>query len=72
MWDDKIAREETVVMVLQVNGKVRDGVQVPIDIDEATAEQYALRSQRMQRWLEGGQITRVIVRPSQIVNVVVK
>ncbi len=68
----KIAREETVVMVLQVNGKVRDRVQVPIDIDEATAEQYALRSQRMQRWLEGGQITRVIVRPPQIVNVVVK
>ena len=72
MWDDKIAREDTVVMVLQVNGKVRDRVQVPIDIDEATAEQYALRSQRMQRWLEGGQITRVIVRPPQIVNVVVK
>ena len=71
-WDEEMAREETVVMVLQVNGKVRDRVEVPLDIDEATAEQCALRSHRMQHWLEGGKITRVIVRAPRIVNVVVK
>ena len=59
-------------MVLQVNGKVRDRAEVPVDIDEAAAEQVALRSQRMQRWLEGGRIERVIVRAPRIVNVVVK
>ena len=70
-WDVELAREDKVVMVLQVNGKVRDRVEVPTDIDEATAEQYAFRSERIQRWLEGGQVTRVIARPPRVVNVVV-
>ena len=70
-WDLELAREDKVVMVLQVNGKVRDRVEVPTDIDEATAEQYAFRSERIQRWLEGGQVTRVIARPPRVVNVVV-
>ena len=71
-WDEEVAREDKVVMVLQVNGKVRDRVEVPTDIDEATAEQYAFRSERIQRWLEGGQVTRVIARPPRVVNVVVR
>ncbi len=71
-WDEEVAREDKVVMVLQVNGKVRDRVEVPIDIDEATAEQYAFRSQRIQRWLEGGRVVRVVARPPRIVNLVVK
>ncbi|MDE0187983.1 MAG: class I tRNA ligase family protein, partial [bacterium] len=71
-WDEEVAREDKVVMVLQVNGKVRDRVEVPVDIDEATAEQYAFRSQRIQRWLEGGRVVRVVARPPRIVNLVVK
>lgn len=70
-WDEEVAREDTVIMVLQVNGKVRDRAEVPVDIDDATAEQFALRSPRVQRWLEGGKVTRVIVRAPRIVNVVV-
>ena len=71
-WDEEVAREDKVVMVLQVNGKVRDRVEVPIDIDEAAAEQYAFRSQRIQRWMEGGRVVRVVARPPRVVNVVVK
>ena len=71
-WDEEVAREDKVVMVLQVNGKVRDRVEVPTDIDEATAERYAFRSQRIQRWLEGGRVVRVVARPPRVVNVVVK
>ncbi len=71
-WDEELAREDKVMMVIQVNGKVRDRMEVSADIDEASAERHALRSERVQRWLEGGQVERVVVRPPRIVNVVVR
>jgi leucyl-tRNA synthetase len=58
-------------MVIQVNGKVRDRIDVPADIDAATAERTALASDRIQEWVEGKEIRKVISRPPSIVNIVV-
>lgn len=69
--DPAVAREETVTMVLQVNGKVRDRVEVPADIDAADAEALAFASARIQEWTAGKQVKTVIVRQPKLVNVVV-
>ena len=58
-------------MVVQVNGKVRDRIEVPADIDEAAAEALALASDRVAAHLDGGSPKKVIVRPPGLVNVVV-
>ena len=62
--------QETVTMVVQVNGKVRDRIEVAADIAEAEAEALALASERVQHYLDGGAPRRVIARPPKLVNVV--
>ena len=43
-WDDDLAAEDLITLVVQVNGKVRARLEVPADIDEATAQAQALAS----------------------------
>ena len=62
---------ETVTMVVQVNGKVRDRIEVAADIADTEAEALALASERVQAYLDGGAPRRVIARPPKLVNVVV-
>ena len=70
-WDEDLAREETVTLVVQVNGKVRDRFEVSADITAEQAEQAALASERVREWIDGQQVRRVIARPPSLVNVVV-
>jgi leucyl-tRNA synthetase len=63
--------EDMVTMVIQVNGKVRDRVEVSADLDEAGAEAAALASERVQAALAGGEPRKIITRPPRLVNVVV-
>jgi leucyl-tRNA synthetase len=69
-YDDELAREQTVTLVVQVAGKVRDRIEVAADIDEDAARRLALGSERVQGLLAGAEPTRVIVRPPNLVNVV--
>jgi len=61
---------ETVTCVLQVQGKVRDRIEVPPDIDDATLEALALDSAKVQRALDGRPVRMVVVRAPRLVNVV--
>lgn len=65
------ARQDTVTMVIQINGKVRDRIDVPADIDAAAAEVAALATERIQSWIEDLEVQRVISRPPRLVNIVV-
>ncbi len=69
--DPQLARDETVTMVVQVNGKVRDRIDVDPDIDEEAAVALAMSSERVQAFLDGGEAKRVIAKPPNLVNVVV-
>ena len=60
-----------VTMVVQVNGKVRDKIEVDAGIDEAEAEALALASENVARHLNDGDPKKVIVRVPKLVNVVV-
>jgi leucyl-tRNA synthetase len=70
-WDSDLLVEETVTMVVQVNGKVRDRVDVPADISEDDAIEVALAAERVQSWTEGKTVRKVIARPPKLVNIVV-
>jgi len=69
--DPALLVEETVTMVVQVNGKVRDRIEVAPDVSDAAAEALALASAPVVEALAGGPPRRVIVRPPKLVNVVV-
>jgi leucyl-tRNA synthetase len=71
-WDEAVAAEQTITLVVQVNGKVRDRVQVPVDVDEETARALALETEGAQRHMAGKQILKVILVPGRLVNIVVR
>ncbi|MEZ5280863.1 MAG: leucine--tRNA ligase [Acidimicrobiales bacterium] len=68
--DADIAREDTVTMVIQVNGKVRDRLDVAADIDASAAEAAAMASSRIQELTADMTVRKVIVRPPNLVNIV--
>jgi leucyl-tRNA synthetase len=70
-WDEELAREDEVTLVVQVNGKVRDRIQVPAQIDEEHAKGLALASPLVQRHIEGAEIKRAIYVPGRLLNFVV-
>jgi leucyl-tRNA synthetase len=71
-WDEELAAEEQNTLVIQINGKVRDKVAVPVSITEKEAQELALSQPRVKAFLEGKQLTSVIYVPHKLVNLVVK
>jgi leucyl-tRNA synthetase len=69
--DPDLVKVETVTMVVQVNGKVRERVEVDAGIGEAEATTVALALPKVVDALAGGQPRRVVARPPRLVNVVV-
>ena len=70
-WDDGLAAEDVITLVLQVNGKVRDKIEVAVDIGETEAQALALASPRIQSYLAGKSVTKTVYVPGRLVNVVV-
>ncbi|MGD8490229.1 MAG: class I tRNA ligase family protein, partial [Anaerolineae bacterium] len=71
-WDEAVAAEEMITLVVQVNGKVRDRVELPVDVNEETARTLALQTDGVKRHSQGKEIVKVIFVPGRLVNVVVK
>ena len=71
-WDEELAAEEEFTLVIQVNGKLRDKVTVPVSITEEQARQLALGRERVRAQLQHREIKSVIYVPGRLVNVVLK
>jgi leucyl-tRNA synthetase len=69
-YDEAMLKHDTVELVLQVNGKVRDRVQVPAGLSEDELVARARASEKVQAYLNGEE-RRVIVVPDKLVNIVV-
>jgi leucyl-tRNA synthetase len=69
-YDPSLLVEETVTAVVQVQGKVRDRLEVAPDIAEDALRELALASPNVQRILDGRGVRTVIVRAPKLVNVV--
>ena len=72
VWDPEIAAEEIITLVVQVNGKVRDRIEVPADIAEEQAKELALSSNGARRHMAGKTVREVIYVPGRLVNIVVR
>ena len=71
-WDEELAAEDTITLVVQVNGKVRDRLEVPADIEQEAAQELALASPRVKSYTEGKSVGKAVYVPGRLVNLVVK
>ena len=69
--DEEAARNEEITLVVQVNGKLRDRVTVPVGLGEEQLKEAALATEGAQRFSEGLTIRKVVVVPGRLVNIVV-
>ncbi|HLJ09246.1 MAG TPA: leucine--tRNA ligase [Acidimicrobiia bacterium] len=69
-YDAELAQAETVTMIVQVNGKVRDRIEVDAAISEVEMEKLALASSRVQEHLAGRAPRNVIIVRPKLVNLV--
>lgn len=70
-FDLDLAKEETVIIVVQVNGKIRDKFEAERDFPEDKIKQKALKSRRIQKYLENREPKKVIYIKNKLINIVV-
>ncbi len=70
-YDEKLAARETVTVVFQVNGKLRSSAVVQRGLAQEELRRLALQDERVQRFVGGRSVRRVVVVPDRLVNVVV-
>jgi leucyl-tRNA synthetase len=70
-YDSDLAKDEEITLVVQVNGKLRDTLVVSAEIGEADAKDLALKSEKIQKWLEGKEPKKVIYIKGKLVSVVI-
>jgi leucyl-tRNA synthetase len=71
-WDEKLIEEEKIVLLIQVDGKVRDKIEVKADISEKEAKELALSLEKIKKWVEGKEIKKIIFVPKKLINIVLK
>ena len=70
-YQSKLVKEEVSTLIIQVNGKVRDKIDVKTGIAQKEAEKLAFKSKKVQKWIGGKKIKKVIFLPSKLINFVV-
>jgi leucyl-tRNA synthetase len=71
-YDPALAKEEELEIPLQINGKVRSHIVVPVDAPSAFLQERALADDKIQTLLAGKQVVKVVVVPGKLVNIVVR
>ena len=70
--DESLAEEESIVIVVQINGKVRDNMQVPVGTDMDEVVEMAFEREKVAKYIKGKEIAKTIKVPDKLINVVVK
>ena len=71
-YDNEALKREERELVIQVNGKVRDRIIVPINATKEEIEKTALEQDKIKDYIEGKEIIKIIVIPKRLINIVIK
>ncbi|PIW75880.1 MAG: leucine--tRNA ligase [Candidatus Portnoybacteria bacterium CG_4_8_14_3_um_filter_40_10] len=70
-FDKNLVKDETIELVIQINGKVRDKIEVAADIFEEEAKKIALASEKIKTILSGQEPKKVIFVRGRLINIVI-
>ena len=71
-YDADLAADEMIELVIQVNGRVRATIEMPVDVSEEDAKEAAMASENVRRHTDGKQVVKTIYVPGRLVNLVVR
>jgi len=70
-YDKDLVKDETIELVIQINGKLRDKISVPADISEGDAKSQAMASEKIKSALGGQEPKKVIFVRGRLINIVI-
>ncbi len=70
-YDPNMLIEESITIVIQVNGKVRSKIDVPPDISEDKLKELVLADEKLKPWIQNKPIKNFIIVPKKLVNLVI-
>ncbi len=71
-YDENLAKASSITLVIQVNGKVRDKIDVDEVLSQEELKEIAMKSEKVAEFTSGKEIVKTIVVPKKLVNIVVK
>jgi leucyl-tRNA synthetase len=71
-YDEVMTLDEVVTVVVQVNGKLRDRLEVPRGEEQESVTEQAMASPKVQPFLDGKEVVKIITVPEKLVNIVVR
>ena len=72
VYDEAKTKADTYTLVVQVNGKLRDRIDVSASLNNDEIQKIALESEKIKSFTEGMTVVKVIVVPKKLVNIVVR
>jgi len=70
-YDEKLVKEEIITLVIQVNGRVRDKMEIDASVSEEEAKKLTLERGKVKKWIEGKEIKKIIFVPGKLINIVI-
>jgi leucyl-tRNA synthetase len=70
-YDPQFIEDQLVNLIVQVNGRVRDNVEIARNVSEREAQALALQSVKLRQWIEGKEIKQVVFVPNKLINFVI-
>lgn len=71
-YDENLAKQADITFILQVNGKIRDKLEIAVDTPGKELKKLALENEKIKQSLEGKTLVKTIVVPNKLINLVVK
>ena len=70
-YDSKLIKEEIIMLVIQINGKVRDKIEAEAGISQKEAERLTLSQEKVKQWILGKKVRKIIFIPNKLINIVI-
>lgn len=70
-YEPQLVKEEFLAIAIQVNGKLRSDIRVPVDITDDALKEAVLSDEKVKKWIGTHTIKKFIIVPKRLVNIVV-
>ncbi|MGC9194036.1 MAG: leucine--tRNA ligase [Syntrophobacteraceae bacterium] len=70
-WDEEALKAEEILIIVQVNGKLRNRISVPADATDKEIEEISFTDPRIREFIADKQVRKVVVVPKKLINIVV-
>ena len=71
LFDSEALKQDSYDLVIQINGKVRDKVNLEIDMDESQIKELTFKRPNVSKWIQGKEIRKIIFVKGKIINIVI-